>query len=97
MNLTLGFACLIAGGLTVLVAMGAVAALSRHKKAGTGRLELVGAMAVVETALRPEGSVLVCGELWRARAPQQSVTVERGARVRVMGASGHLLEVEPSR
>lgn len=56
---------------------------------------MVGAAAVVETTLEPEGAVLVRGELWRARS-RSGATVQRGGRVRIVGASGHLLEVEPT-
>ena len=72
-----------------------VAALSRHKKAATGELDLMGALALVETDLEPEGAVLVRGELWRART-LSGATVRSGRGVRVVGASGHLLEVEPT-
>jgi membrane-bound ClpP family serine protease len=71
-----------------------IAALSRHRKAATGELQLVGAFGSVEKVLEPEGSVLVGGELWRARS-RTGVTLSRGHRVRVVGASSHLLEVEP--
>ncbi len=71
-----------------------VAALSRHKKAATRQLFLPGAIAIVETTLKPEGSVLVRGELWRATS-RTSATIERGQRVRIVSTSGHLLEVEP--
>lgn len=78
--------------------------LWRHKKAGTGEVTLVGALASVEESLAPEGAVLVRGELWRARLKHSadaaqadarlSMIVERGSRVRVVGASGYLLEVK---
>jgi len=71
-----------------------VAALSRHKKMAIHQIYLPGTMAIVETTLKPEGSVLVHGELWRARS-RTSSTIERGQSVRVVSASGHLLEVEP--
>lgn len=71
-----------------------IAAASRHKKAATGKLNLMGATASVETTLEPEGSVLVHGELWRARS-LAGLTIERGCKVRIVGASDHLLEVEP--
>ena len=71
-----------------------VMALSRHKKGGVGELNLLGAVALVQTSLAPEGSVLVRGELWRARSRTGAV-VERGRAVRIVGASQHLLEVEP--
>jgi membrane-bound serine protease (ClpP class) len=71
-----------------------VVALSRHKKSGAGELDLCGALAVVQTSLAPEGSVLVRGELWRARTRTGAV-VARGREVRIVGASHYLLEVEP--
>jgi membrane-bound serine protease (ClpP class) len=84
------FAALLVGaGLALLIA-----ATSRHKKAATGELRLVGATALVETTLEPEGSVLIRGELWRARS-LSGARIERGRRVRVVGASRHLLEIEP--
>ena len=84
---------LASAGLTLGLA--AIAALSRHKKAATGELDLVGALAFVETNLEPEGSVLVRGETWRARSCTGAV-VRSGSNVRVVGARGHLLEVEPN-
>lgn len=71
-----------------------VVAMSRHKKGGAGELNLLGAVALVQTSLIPEGSVLVRGELWRARS-RAGLNIERGREVRVVGASLHLLEVEP--
>jgi membrane-bound serine protease (ClpP class) len=85
---------LMAGLLLLIAAAVYVILLSRHHKAATGELELVGALASVEISLEPEGAVLVRGELWRARSRAGGV-VERGSRVRVVGASAHLLEVEP--
>jgi membrane-bound serine protease (ClpP class) len=77
-------------GLALII----VVALSRHKKGATGDLDLLGAIASVETTLEPEGSVLIRGELWRART-LAGAPLERGRAVRVVGASQHLLEVEP--
>ncbi|HKP73872.1 MAG TPA: NfeD family protein [Pyrinomonadaceae bacterium] len=71
-----------------------VAAMSRHKKGARGELKLEGRVAVVVAALEPEGAVLVDGELWRART-REGVRVAQEGRVRVVGARGHLLEVEP--
>jgi membrane-bound serine protease (ClpP class) len=84
---------LACAGLTFAIIV--IAALSRHKKAATGELHLVGAVALVETNLEPEGSVLVRGELWRARS-LSGANLKRGRDVRVVGARGHLLEVEPT-
>ena len=55
---------------------------SRQQKYSHLPLRLVGRVASVERALAPEGFVLIEGELWRAR-------------VRVVGARGCVLEVEP--
>jgi membrane-bound serine protease (ClpP class) len=93
MSLTVAIAGLMVASL--LIAIVWVAALSRHKKGATGRLNLMDEVGLVETALKPEGSVLIRGELWRARS-RPADCLERGQSVRVVGASGHLLEVEPT-
>jgi membrane-bound serine protease (ClpP class) len=79
----------------LLLALVTIAALSRHKKAGAGELNLIGAAALVETNLEPEGSVLVRGELWRAVA-RTGAPLKSGRDVRIVGARGYLLEVEPT-
>jgi membrane-bound serine protease (ClpP class) len=85
------FAIVLCSGLSLALLV--IVAASRHKKAATGELNLMGAIASVATTLEPEGSVLIRGELWLARS-SDGKTIERGRTVRVMGASGHLLEVE---
>ena len=77
---------------TALVAA-VVAALSRHKKAGSGDIKLIGEIATVETRLAPEGTVIVRGELWRARSNDGSV-IPSHARVRVVGFEDFLALVE---
>jgi membrane-bound ClpP family serine protease len=68
---------------------------SRQQKNSRSPLNLVGRVASIERSLDPEGFVLIEGELWRARV-RGAACVERGdARVRVVGASGCVLEVEP--
>ena len=87
----------IGASLFVLLALALfVVALWRHKRAASGDLDLLGAAASVETTLGPEGSVLIRGELWRARS-STGARLERGRAVRVVGASRHLLEVAPLR
>jgi membrane-bound serine protease (ClpP class) len=93
MSLTFVLMSLILAGLLIVITW--IAALSRHKKASTEKLDLLDAVGVVETTLKPEGSVLVRGELWRARS-RLGDRLERGQSVRVVGASSHLLEVEPT-
>jgi membrane-bound serine protease (ClpP class) len=93
MNNSLIFlAVLFLAGLALVLM---IAAASRHKKAARGELGLMGALASVETTLMPEGSVIVHGELWRARL-RTGGKLERGQKVHIVGASGHLLEVEPA-
>ena len=87
------FAAVLLCACVVTVAV-VIALASRHKKSATDKLNLIGAVAFVETDLEPEGSVLVQGELWRARL-RTGTAKARASRVRVVGASGHLLLVEP--
>ena len=76
-----------------LGACGLAAWLSRHKKAAVRDFDLPGRAALVVRPLRPEGAVLIEGELWRA-VTRTGEVVESGERVCVAGARGHLLEVE---
>ena len=77
---------------TALVAA-VVIALSRHKKAASGDIKLIGEMATVETCLEPEGTVIVRGELWPARSNDGSA-ISPNARVRVVGFRDFLALVE---
>lgn len=77
--------------------LGLIAAASRHKKKSTGSLHLVGRLARVETDVDPEGAVIVDGELWRARLSGEGKAMRRGSLARVVGAHGHMLEVEPEK
>ena len=76
-----------------LLATLVVVALYRHKKAGAGDVKLIGEFAHVDTALDPEGTVIVSGELWRARS-KNGAFISARARVRVVGFDGHLALVE---
>jgi membrane protein implicated in regulation of membrane protease activity len=82
--------------LALAFALAAYVALSsRHRKSSRLPLKLVGRVGSVERALSPEGFVLVAGELWPARARDGGIVVSDGTRVRVVGAAGCVLEVEP--
>ena len=73
-----------------------VAHASRQKKISSRLpLNLVGRVASVERALEPEGFVLIEGELWRARVRGGAAVGRGSSKVRVVGASGCVLEVEP--
>jgi membrane-bound serine protease (ClpP class) len=92
-SLILIIAASVVGGLTLTLLT--VALLSRHRKAGAGEVSLIGCVAFVTEPLQPEGAVLVRGELWRARSRSGEGMARGQANVRVVGARGHLLEVEP--
>ena len=81
--------------LTITLSLVLVIALYRHKKASSGTVHLVGETGEVASDLAPEGTVLVHGELWRARSGDGS-RLNVGGRIRVVGVEGHLLVVDPS-
>jgi membrane-bound ClpP family serine protease len=78
----------LAGLITALVA-----ALSRHQKSGSRAIKLIGEFATVEAGLNPEGTVLVCGELWCAKSADGGAILS-GLQVRVVGFQDHLALVE---
>jgi membrane-bound serine protease (ClpP class) len=77
----------------VALSVAIVVALYRHKKALSTTSKILGEIGEVASALVPEGSVVVQGELWRARSRDGS-TIAEERRVRVVGVDGHLLVVE---
>ena len=79
--------------LTVGLSLAIVLALYRHKKASTGPIQVIGQTGVVASHLSPEGTVLVHGELWRARS-RDSSALEDKTEIRVVGVEGHLFIVE---
>jgi membrane-bound ClpP family serine protease len=83
--------------LAVVACAACVAAASRrHKRGASGEVNLVGRTGTVERDLRPEGAVLVAGEVWPARSRSgRALTREECPRVRVVGAGRHWIEVEP--
>ena len=87
--------------LTALIVIAAVLigfswlalALWRHKKASASEVKLIGELGQVETKLEPEGTIIVCGELWRAKS-SDGAFIEPQTRVRAVGIQGHLVLVE---
>jgi membrane-bound serine protease (ClpP class) len=65
---------------------------ARRNKVLTGPTGMIGEIGVAQTALEPEGQVLVRGEYWNAAA---SANIPAGARVRVTSVMGLKLYVEP--
>ena len=76
-----------------MVSIMILAGLSRHKKSATSEIRLIGSRARVDSALAPEGTVLVDGELWRARSVD-GINIEPQTIVKVVGLSEHLLLVQ---
>ena len=72
----------------------AAAIRARRSKVTTGTAGMMGLTGRAQTALAPEGTVFVRGELWRARSP---MNVSRGEPVRVTGMHGLTLDVEAER
>ncbi len=88
-SVALGVALPIAG---ITVFLMRLVLRARANKVNTGAQGMVGALAIVRTALAPEGTVRIHGEIWRARSAVPAVP---GAQVRVLAMQGLLLEVEP--
>ncbi|MFN2512550.1 MAG: NfeD family protein [Pyrinomonadaceae bacterium] len=84
---------IIAGAGAFLAILLVLAGMSRHKKSATSEFQLVGSRAQVDADLVPEGTVLVQGELWRARSADGTSIASRTV-VQVVGLSGHLLLVQ---
>lgn len=59
-----------------------------------GRDHLVGRIGAADTAIAPDGTVLVDGARWRARSARTS-GIEAGDQVEVIAVEGIVLEVEP--
>ena len=75
------------------VAAALVIALYIHKRKGMGDIKLIGETARVNTKLDPEGTVIACGELWRAKS-KTGAFITAGAQVRVVAFIDHLALVE---
>jgi membrane-bound ClpP family serine protease len=86
--LLIGILAVVAGLATLLVV-----ALYLHKKGAAGDINLIGEIAEVQKQLDPEGTVIVCGELWRAKS-KSGTPISMNARVRVVGFADHLALVE---
>jgi membrane-bound serine protease (ClpP class) len=74
----------VLSGVAFLFLLLLVVALSRHKKAGTRVLDLVGAIGTAHGDLAPRGFVIVRGELWPAISMTEEAH-ENGNKVLVVG------------
>lgn len=83
----------IAAAVTSLLLVVLVGLLSLRKRFGNRDLRLIGESARVETTLKPEGTVIVDGELWPARS-NNGVVISSQHRVQVVGIDNLSLIVE---
>ncbi len=67
---------------------------SRFATQTIGRDHLVGRIGAADTAITPDGTVVVDGARWRARSTRVS-GIEAGDQVEVVAVEGIVLEVEP--
>ena len=78
------------------VATAVVVALYFHKRTSGRNLKLMGEIGTVDTPLGPTGTILVTGELWRAKSKSGNTIPARNV-VRVVGFEEHLALVEPAK
>jgi membrane-bound serine protease (ClpP class) len=80
----------------LLFFVGAIPAVSRSRfsTATIGREWMIGELGRAQTAIDPDGVVIVGGGQWRART-NRATPIEAGTEVRVAGIEGLELEVEP--
>ncbi|HXG64747.1 MAG TPA: NfeD family protein [Blastocatellia bacterium] len=89
---SLGLALAVALPFAVLlIVMTQLAMRARRAKVTTGTDGMLGLTGKAHTAIDPEGTIFVRGELWRARSKMK---IARGEKVRVVGLDGLVLDVE---
>lgn len=81
--------------VVALIAVGVILGSRMRPSAGTvGRPVPAGTTGIVQAPLTPLGTVLLGGETWSARTPDDR-PLERGARVRLVRIDGLTAFVEP--
>ena len=63
----------------------------------SGVNSMIGARGIAEERLNPSGYIRIGGELWKAEVAEGDPPIERGGGVRVKGAQGLTLRVEPDK
>jgi membrane-bound ClpP family serine protease len=79
----------IACALSTSLVGAVIAALYHHKKVSAADIKLLGEIARVSCRLDPDGTVLVSGELWRAKSIDNSM-IPAQTKVLVVGFQDHL-------
>ncbi len=77
------------GAITIFLTT--IAVRARRNKVQTGNEALLNTVAIAQTALTPDGHVLVRGELWLAHA---NSNIAAGEKVRIRDRRGLILDVE---
>lgn len=77
----------------LILAATLIAISARDRKRNPLNAPLLDSLAIVTSALAPEGAVLVRGELWLARSNNHSF-IPNGARCTVVGLNDHLLLIK---
>lgn len=77
----------------IFLSTGFAVARVRKIRVAIGTESLIGKTAVVRTPLSPDGYVFIEGERWRAEIERG--TAQEGEKVRIVGAEGLKLRVEP--
>ena len=90
--LVVGVGLVTAAAFIVLVSF---ALRAQRRKVAVGTEALVGRVGVAKSALEPEGTVQVAGELWSAVLEGRRGRVEPGARVEVVAVKGLRVTVRP--
>ena len=90
MRLLLLVAIILPAAILLLLLLRIIYA-SRHAKLVVRSTPIIGATGIAETDIERDGLVLLDGEVWRATS---SISIKRGARVRVIGTEDVLLKVE---
>lgn len=94
---TLGWLPLLAGvvGMVLMMVTATPAVTrSRFSTPTIGREWMIGQLASAEGTIDPEGTVRLDDALWRART-NRATPIAAGARARIIGIEGIILEVEP--
>jgi membrane-bound serine protease (ClpP class) len=76
---------------TITIFLTTIALRARRNKVQTGNEALLGTAATAQTALKPDGHVLVRGELWMAHS---DTPIAAGEKVRIRNRRGLILDVE---
>ena len=91
MQFVIGVIALFIAAIVALMLFAAVHV--RHRRIKTGIEALIGAWGSAVTDLKPQGTVRVAGEFWRATVAKGSNWIGEGEPIKVIGLEGMLVVV----